>query len=80
MGQGPEKGRSLARLQRFTAEFKARMHKGALPHMLAAFPNLAISILRLLGRPNLRRAIHRFRMRPREALAVQLGTKPPRAL
>ena len=69
----------MARLQRFTLEFRVRMHKGAMPHMLAAFPNLAISILRLLGRPNLRRAIHRFRMRSREVLAVQLGTKPLRA-
>ena len=55
------------------------VRKGASPRVLAAFANLAISILRLLGRTNLRRAMHPFRLRPREVLAVLLGAKALRA-
>ena len=60
-------------------EDACRVRKGALPRILAAFANLAISILRVLGRTNLRRAMNHFRMRPRKALAVLLGAKPLRA-
>lgn len=59
-------------------EDACRVRKGALPRVLAAFANLAISILRLLGRTNLRRSMHHFRMHPRKALAVLLGAKPLR--
>lgn len=43
-----------------------RVPKGASPRVLAAFANL-------------RRAMHPFRLGPREALAVLLGAKPLRA-
>ena len=55
-----------------------RVRQGVLPRVLAALANLALAILRLLGRTNLPPAMHPFRLRPREALAVLLGAKPQR--
>ena len=52
-----------------------RVRKGTLPRVLAAFANLSLAILRLLGRTNLRRAMHPLRLHPREALAALLGAK-----
>lgn len=60
-------------------EGACRVRKGVLPQVLATFANLATSILHLLGRTNLRRAMHQFRLRPHEALPVLLGAKPLRA-
>ena len=37
---------------------------------MAAFANLAISVLRLLGKQNLARAMDNFRLRPNTAVAV----------
>ena len=47
-----------------------RVRKGALPRVLAAFANLAISVLRPQGKTNLARAMDNLRLRPNGALTV----------
>ena len=51
-------------------EDACRVRKGSLPRVMAAFANLAISVLRLLGKQNLARAMDNFRLRPNTAVAV----------
>ena len=47
-----------------------RMHKGSLPRAMAASANLAISVLRLVGYQNVKRAMSNFKMRPNTAVGV----------
>lgn len=42
-------------------EDACRLRKGALPRVMAAFANLAISVLRVLGKKNVKRAMSTFR-------------------
>ena len=51
-------------------EDACRVRKGSLPRVMAAFANLAISVLRLLGQRNLKRAMSNFKLRPNTAVAV----------
>ena len=51
-------------------EDACRMRKGSLPRVMAAFANLAISVLRLLDKRNLKRAMSNFKLRPNRAVAV----------
>ena len=51
-------------------EDACRVRKGSLPRVMAAFANLAISVLRLLGKRNLKRAMSNFKLRPNTAVAV----------
>ena len=46
------------------------VHKGSLPRAVAAFANLAILELRLLGKENVRRAMSKFNQRPNTAVGV----------
>ena len=48
-------------------EDRCRVRKGALPRIMAAFANLAITILRMLGKKNIRRAMRNFGYRPDRA-------------
>ena len=47
-----------------------RVRKGVLPRVMAAFANLAITILRLPKTANLKRRTDQLRMRPDEAMAI----------
>ena len=49
-------------------EDRCRVRKGALPRIMAAFANLAITILRMLGKKNIRRAMRNFGYRPDRAV------------
>ena len=51
-------------------EDACRVRKGSLPRVMAAFANLAISVLRLLGQRNLKRAMSNFKLRPNTAVAA----------
>lgn len=57
-------------------ESSYRMHKSALQRVLAALWELAISILRLLGRTNLRPEMHQFWLSARQASAGTLTRLP----
>ena len=48
-------------------EDRCRARKGALPRIMAAFANLAITLLRMPAKKNIRRAMRNFRYRPDEA-------------
>ena len=48
-------------------EDRCRARKGALPRIMAAFANLAITILRMPGQKNIRRAMRNFGYRPDRA-------------
>ena len=65
VGNGVHDGRDTA-----LGEDACRVRQGALPRVPAAFANLAISVLRLLGQTNLARAMDNLRLRPRRALTV----------
>ena len=54
-------------------EDRSRVRKGSLPRLLAAFANLAISILRLLGTKNIQRRMGQLKMNPNAAVALLLG-------
>ena len=54
-------------------EDRSRIRKGELPRLLAAFANLAISILRLLETVNISRRMSQLRMQPNEAVGMLLG-------
>ncbi len=45
-------------------EDNCRVRKGALPRVLAAFANLAISVLRLAGVKNIKRRMEQLHLRP----------------
>ena len=51
-------------------EDACRVRKGSLPRVMAAFANLAISVLRLLGKRNLKRAMSNFKLRPNTVVAA----------
>ena len=51
-------------------EDACRVRKGSLPRVMAAFANLDISVLRLLGKQNPARAMDIFRLRPNTAVAA----------
>ena len=51
-------------------EDACRVRKGSLPRVMAAFANLTISVLRLLGKRNIRRAMSNFKLRPNTAVAA----------
>ena len=59
-------------------EVGCRMHKGSLPQVMAAFANLAISVLRLLGKQNVKRAMSNLKMRPHTAVGGVWSTAQPR--
>ena len=59
-------------------EDRSRVRKGSLPRLLAAFANLAISILPLLGTKNIQRRLLQLKMNPNAAVALLLGCPPPR--
>ena len=44
--------------------------KGSLPRVLAAFANLAIPVLRLLGQKNVKRAMSNLKLRPNMAVGA----------
>ena len=48
-------------------EDRCRVRKGALPRIMAAFANLAITIPRMPGQKNIRRAMRNLRHRPDRA-------------
>ena len=54
-------------------EDRSRIRKGTLPRLPAAFANLAISILRLLGTTNISRRMSQLRMQPNAAVGMLLG-------
>ena len=54
------------------SENASRLHKGALPRPMTAFANLVISILRLGGRKNIRRARKRL-ARQADRVALQFA-------
>ena len=54
-------------------EDHSRIRKGSLPRLLAAFANLAISILRLLQTDNIKRRMNRLHLNPDEAATLILG-------
>ena len=54
-------------------EDRSRIRKGSLPRLLAAFANLAISILRLLKTTNIKRRMGQLRLNPDAAVALILG-------
>ena len=51
-------------------EYACRVRKGSLPRVMAAFTNLAIPVLRLLGNQNVKHAMSNFKMRPNTAVGV----------
>ena len=51
-------------------EDACRVRKGSLPRLMAAFANLAISILRLLKISNLKRRMKQLSFRPDAAVAL----------
>ena len=51
-------------------EDACRVRKGSVPRVMAAFANLTISVLRLLGKRNLKRAMSNFKLRPNTAVAA----------
>ena len=57
-------------------EDRSRIRKGELPRLLAAFANLAISILRLLRTTNISRRMSQLRMQPNQAVSMLLGRTP----
>ncbi len=56
-------------------EDASRLRKGALPRVMAAFANLALSILRKLGVENIQRRMNQFRLAPNSVFAC-LGACP----
>ena len=54
-------------------EDHSRIRKGSLPRLLAAFANLAISILRLLRTTNIKRRMRQLHLDPNGAVALLLG-------
>ena len=54
-------------------EDHSRIRKGTLPRLLAAFANFAISLLRLLKTPNIKRRMAQLRLNPNQAVALLLG-------
>ena len=54
-------------------EDHSRIRKGTLPRLLAAFANFAISLLRLLKTPNIKRRMAQLRLHPNQAVALLLG-------
>ncbi len=54
-------------------EDHSRIRKGTLPRLLAAFANFAISLLRLLKTPNIKRRMAHLRLHPNQAVALLLG-------
>ena len=54
-------------------EDHSRIRKGTLPRLLAAFANFAISLLRLLKTPNIKRRMAQLRLHPHQAVALLLG-------
>lgn len=54
-------------------EDHSRIRKGSLPRLLAAFANLAISILRLLKTTNIKRRMGQLHLNPNAAVALLLG-------
>lgn len=54
-------------------EDHSRIRKGALPRLLAAVSNLAISILRLLEVQNIQRRMRQLHLRPDQAVGLLLG-------
>ena len=52
-----------------------RVRKGALPRVMAAFANLSISILRLLGAENIQRRMNQLRIAPDKVFSL-LGACP----
>ena len=54
-------------------EDRSRIREGSLPRLLAAFANLAISILRLLGAANIKRRMRQLHLNPNAAVALLLG-------
>ena len=53
-------------------EDRSRIRKGSLPRLLAAFANLAISILRLLKTTNIKRRMGQLRLDPNGTVARML--------
>ncbi len=51
-------------------EDACRARKSTLPRALAAFNNLAITILRMLGKTNIAAALEKLSYSPRAALAI----------
>lgn len=51
-------------------EGHSRARKGSLPRLLAAFANLAISILRLLKTTNITRRVGQLHLNPNAAVAL----------
>ena len=49
-------------------EDACRVCKGSLPRVMAAFPNLSISVLRLLAKQSVKRAMGNLKMRPNAAV------------
>ena len=60
-------------------EDRCRARKGALPRIMAAFANLAITILRMPGQKNIRRAMRNFGYRPDRAARTvrRIGAPDP---
>ena len=54
-------------------EDRSRLRKGSLSRLTAAFANLAISILRLLGTTNIKRRMRQLHLDPNATVALLLG-------
>lgn len=51
-------------------EDACRVRKGSLPRVMAVFADLAVSVLRLLAKQSVKRAMNNLRMRPNTAVGV----------